>query len=164
MRGSRHLWLIALALACLIGVLAWASPEHVLSALADPHYADSPQSAVRLFWKFLDERELKLAADLIAPDADSGSAQELAALRQLVYQDPLLSLQRVEILDGEKPHSLAARVFWHSPVKPLEPFAYSFELEQTSGGWRIRAIQRLGGFSRDGGGDLWTATGNQSAI
>ncbi|CAA7601181.1 Prokaryotic membrane lipoprotein lipid attachment site profile [Acididesulfobacillus acetoxydans] len=133
MQRSRNLWILLITLACLAGMLAWKSPQTVMSALAHPAYADSPRVAVEHFWHLMDSREIATAEEMFT----GNNSAELRAWIERVEKNPLLSLRNVEFLNTSNARALEVRVSWLSPPQAVQSEKYSFVLEPHKEGWRI---------------------------
>ncbi|MDI6811929.1 MAG: hypothetical protein QMC95_01615 [Desulfitobacteriaceae bacterium] len=143
MRHSRYLWILGIALSCLMGLMAWKTPETVLSALAHPDYADSPRAAVQRFWNLLDSRQFELAQEMARSSKSSPEPAELSAWTKALEKNPFLSLQKVEFLETVDPASLKVKVSWVAPPQAVEHFTYSFQLFQEGESWHILNFRRV---------------------
>ena len=142
MRHSRYIWILAISLSCLLGLMAWKTPESVLSALAHPEYADSPHAAIQHFWNLLDSRQFDLAREMTG-GSQLQELPEFTALSQTLAQNPLLSLQKVEFVDGGDPAAITVKVTWVVPPREVKDFTYRFSLVQRGDSWRIAQFSRL---------------------
>ena len=145
MRYSRYVWFLGLSFFCLITIIAFKTPQTVVSALADPHYGDSPQKTVQHFWKLMDLRQTDLARDLLIVPEGSLDQKEFSAWETRLNKDPLLSLQKLEFMNSDAALSLGVvvRVYWKSPTENVQYVTFSINLKQSEKGWRIEGIKRI---------------------
>lgn len=145
MRYSRYVWFMGLSLFCLISIIAFKTPQTVISALADPHYGDSPQKTVQHFWQLMDHRQTDLARDLLILPEGSLDQKEFIAWETRLNKDPLLSLQKLEFMNSDPAISqgVVVRVFWTSSIEDVQDVTFSINLKQLEKGWRIDQIKRL---------------------
>lgn len=144
MARSRYVWIMGITLVCLLGIVAWKSPQSVMVSLTQPHYADSPQAAVQRFWGYLDTRQLELAEQLLmAKELNPLGQQEFELWKAQVKNNPLISLKKMELADSPQPNSVLVNVEWTSPVKDKIVQTYVMETRATAEGWKIIQIQKL---------------------
>lgn len=144
MTRSRYVWLMGITLICLLGVVAWKSPQAVMVALTEPQYADSPQAAVQRFWGYLDTRQLELAEQLIDPKIlNPLGQQEYALWESRVKNNPLINLKKLEFGSSAHPNVVVVNVEWTSPIKEKIVETYLMETQSTEEGWKITQIQKL---------------------
>jgi hypothetical protein len=145
MRYSRYVWLLGLSLFCLITIVAIKTPQTVISALADPHYGNSPQETIRNFWQLMDLRQTDLARDLLIVPAGSSDEKEFKEWETRLNKDPLLSLQKLEFMnsDSSMTKGLVVRVYWSSPIEDVQYETFSMNLKQSENGWLIERIKRM---------------------
>lgn len=144
MARSRYVWIMGITLVCLLGIVAWKSPQSVMVSLTQPHYADSPQAAVQRFWGYLDTRQLELAEQLLMDkELNPLGQQEFELWKAQVKNNPLISLKKMELADSPQPNSVVVNVEWTSPVKDKIVQTYVMETRATSEGWKIIQIQKL---------------------
>ncbi|ACL21049.1 hypothetical protein DesLBE_0322 [Desulfitobacterium sp. LBE] len=144
MARSRYVWIMGITLVCLLGIVAWKSPQSVMVSLTQPHYADSPQAAVQRFWGYLDTRQLELAEQLLmAKELNPLGQQEFELWKAQVKNNPLISLKKMELADSPQPNSVLVNVEWTSPAKEKIVQTYVMETQATSEGWKIIQIQKL---------------------
>jgi len=145
MRYSRYVWFIGLSLFCLITIIAFKTPQTVISALADPHYGDSPQKTIQHFWQLMDLRQTDLARDLLIMPEGSLDQKEFREWETRLNKDPLLSLQKFEFMNSDSAISqgVVVCVFWTSPIEDVEYVTFSINLKQSEKGWRIERLKRM---------------------
>ncbi|SHN82399.1 hypothetical protein [Desulfitobacterium chlororespirans] len=144
MARSRYVWIMGITLVCLLGIVAWKSPQSVMVSLTQPHYADSPQAAVQRFWGYLDTRQLELAEQLLMDkELNPLGQQEFELWKAQVKNNPLISLKKMELADSPQPNSVLVNVEWTSPVKDKIVQTYVMETRATSEGWKIIQIQKM---------------------
>lgn len=145
MRYSRYVWFLGLSLFCLITIITFKTPQTVISALADPHYGDSPQKTIQHFWQLMDFRQTDLARDLLIIPEGSLDQKEFREWETRLNKDPLLSLQKLEFMNSDSAISqgVVVRVFWTSPIEDVQYVTFSINLKQSEKGWRIERIKRL---------------------
>lgn len=145
MRYSRYVWFMGLSLFCLIMIIAFKTPQTVISTLADPNYADTPQKTIQHFWKLMDLRQLDLARDLLVLQEGSLDQKEYREWESRLNQDPLLSLQKLEFLnsDSDASQGVVVRVYWTSPIEDVQFVTFSISLIQSEKGWLIEKIKRI---------------------
>ncbi|HZK83730.1 MAG TPA: hypothetical protein VFC58_03465 [Desulfosporosinus sp.] len=145
MRYSRYVWFMGLSLFCLITIIAFKTPQTVISALADPHYGDSPQKTVQHFWQLMDRRQTDLARALLILPEGSLDQKEFKEWETRLNKDPLLSLQKLEFMNSDSAISqgVVVRVFWTSSIEDVQKVTFSVNLIQSKKGWRIERIKRL---------------------
>lgn len=148
MRHSRYVWIIGVALLCLFLTISWKTPQAVITAITDPLYSDSPQLTIQRFWNFLDSRQVDLAKGLIKNDNTPVSGINLIdELEEVVEQDPLLKIQKIEFFDVRNPQSIIVKVTWRSSLHNVQTAMYSFDVRRTNQGWRIWAIKQINNIS-----------------
>ena len=149
MRHSRYVWLLGLSLFCLITILTFKTPQTVITALADPHYGNSPQMTIQHFWKLMDLRQTDLARELLVLPEGSLDEKEFTTWETRLNKDPLLSLQKVQFMNSEMGplQATIVRVSWTSSVQEAQTFTFSFHLVQNEKGWRIQGIKQINDLS-----------------
>jgi len=145
MRHSRYVWVLGLSLFCLITIIALKTPQTVISALADPHYGDSPQQTIQHFWQLMDLRQTDLARDLLIIPEGSLDQKEFTDWETRLNKDPLLSLKKLEFMNSDSSISqeVVVRVFWTSSIEDVQYVTFSINLKQSEKGWRIERIKRM---------------------
>ena len=145
MRHSRYVWLFGLSLFCLMTLVTLKTPQTVLSALADANYGDSPHATIQHFWALMDRRQTDLAHDLLSVPEGSLDEDEFRAWETRLNHNPLLSLQKVEILNSDLAieQAVVVRVFWTSPIQDVQQVTFSMTLKQTDKGWRIQRLKQV---------------------
>ena len=145
MRYSRYVWFLGLSLFCLVTIIAFKTPQSVVSALADPHFGDSPQKTVQHFWQMMDLRQIDLARELLILPEGSLDQKEFREWETRLNKDPLLSLQKLEFMnsDSAMTEGVVVRVYWKSPIEAVQYVSFSMNLRQTEKGWRIVGIKRM---------------------
>lgn len=145
MKYSRYVWFLGLSLFCLISIIAFKTPQTVISALADPNYGGSPQKTVQHFWQLMDLRQTDLAHDLLVVPEGSLDQKEFNEWETRLNKDPLLSLQKLEFVNSDPALSQAVvvRVFWTSTIEKVQYVTFSINLKQSEKGWRIEGIKRI---------------------
>ncbi len=145
MRYSRYVWILSLSLFCLITLVAVKTPQAVISALADPHFGDSPQKTVQHFWQLMDLRQTDLARDLLVLPEGSLDQKEFGDWETRLNKDPLLSLQKVVFMNSDSGISqgVVVRVFWTASTAEVQSVTFSINLKQTEKGWRIERLKRM---------------------
>lgn len=148
MRNSRFVWFLGLSLFCLVAIIALKTPQTVVSALADPHYGDSPQQTIQHFWKLMDVRQTDLAGELLMTPESSLEQNEFKAWEAKLNTDPLLSLQKLEFMNSDAALSqgVVVRVYWTSPIEDVQYVTFSMNLKQSEKGWRIERIKKINNF------------------
>lgn len=146
MAGSRHVWLLAITLLCMAGILAWKSPQAVMVALREPVYADSSQTSIQRFWGYLDTRQLDLAEKMLASELQPLGKHEYEVWQKRVLNNPLLSLRKVEFLKTDNSQGNGnlslVNVEWTSSLKEKIVETYIIETLPTDEGWKIIQIQK----------------------
>lgn len=145
MRYSRYVWFLGLSLFCLITLIAVKTPQTVISALADPHFGDSPQKTIQHFWQLMDHRQTDLARDLLVMPEGSLDQKEFQEWETRLNKDPLLSLQKVVFMNSDSgiAQGVVVRVFWTSSIEEVQSVTFSINLKQTEKGWRIERLKRM---------------------
>ncbi|KUO76173.1 MAG: hypothetical protein APF81_14990 [Desulfosporosinus sp. BRH_c37] len=145
MRYSRYVWFLGLSIFCLITIISFKTPQTVISALADPHYGDTPQKTIQHFWRLMDLRQTDLARDLLIMPDGSLDLKEFNEWETRLNKDPLLSLQKLEFISSDSAISqgVVVRVFWTSPNEAVQYVTFSIYLKQSEKGWRIERIKRM---------------------
>ncbi|MFZ3131117.1 MAG: hypothetical protein WA125_08470 [Desulfosporosinus sp.] len=145
MRYSRYVWFLGLSLFCLITIIAVKTPQTVISALADPHYGNSPQQTIQHFWQLMDLRQTDLAHALLMMPEGSLDQKEFREWETRLNKDPLLSLQKLEFMNSDPARSqgIVVRVYWTSPIEDVQYVTFSINLMQSEKGWRIERIKRM---------------------
>ena len=145
MRYSRYVWFLGLSLFCLITIIAFKTPQTVISALANPHYGDSPQKTIQHFWQLMDLRQTDLAHDLLIMPERSLEQKEFKEWETRLNKDPLLSLQKLEFMNSDLSiaQGVVVRVYWTSPIEDVQYVTFSINLKQLEKGWRIEQIKRI---------------------
>lgn len=144
MARSRYVWLMGITLICLLGIVAWKSPQTVMVALTQPEYAESPRAAIQRFWGYLDTRQLELAEQLLlTKELNPLGQKEFELWKGQVTNNPLISLKKMELADSPQPNILMVNVEWSSPIKEKIVDTYVMETKSTSEGWKIIQIQRV---------------------
>ncbi|HZK56203.1 MAG TPA: hypothetical protein VFC84_18765 [Desulfosporosinus sp.] len=148
MRNSRFVWFLGLSLFCLVSIIALKTPQTVVSALADPHYGDSPQQTIQHFWKLMDVRQTDLASELLMTPESSLEQNEFKTWETKLNTDPLLSLQKLEFMNSDAALSqgVVVRVYWTSPIEDVQYVTFSMNLKQLEKGWRIERIKKINNF------------------
>ena len=142
MRQSRYTWLMLICMVCLLGTIAWAGPQTSWSALASGNYTKDSKVAVQHFWNVLDARQTELAYAMF--DENGLKSSELAYWIDLVRHDPLIRLQKTEILDVEESGILRTRVSWINEEQVITSSIYQFTLINTGQGWKISEFKKIG--------------------
>ena len=145
MRYSRYVWFLGLSLFCLITIIAFKTPQTVISAMADPHYGDSPQQTIQHFWKLMDLRQTDLARDLLTMSEGSLDQKEFSEWEIRLNKDPLLSLQKLEFMNSNSAISqgVVVRVYWTSPIEEVQYMTFSINLKQSEKGWLIERMKQM---------------------
>lgn len=146
MKKSRNRSIIILTFCCLFGILAWQTPEKVWTVMANPEYNNSSEATVKMFWKYVDQRQLNLAQKLIREESQSGE-NEFATLQTFLEKNPLTFLDKLEMLGEAKDNNILVRVAWKFQGSRQTEEVYRFSLSETVQGWRILEIKRLDGVS-----------------
>jgi len=150
MRQSRYVWILGLSLLCLITIVAFKTPQTVVSALADSQIENSPRSTIQHFWALMDLRQTDLARNMLSAPVGSLDEQEFSAWETRLNKDPLLSLQKVEFMNLNSDadmdltsQAIVVRVYWTSPVQDAANVTFSIKLKQTEKGLVIEKIKRI---------------------
>lgn len=145
MRYSRYVWFLGLSLFCLMTLVAVKTPQTVISALADPHFGDSPQKTIQHFWQLMDLRQTDLARELLVLPEGSLDQKEFREWETRLNKDHLLSLQKLVFMNSDSGISqgVVVRVFWTSAIEAVQPVTFSINLKQTEKGWRIERLKRM---------------------
>lgn len=143
MRNSRYMWLTLIALICLGGIMAWQTPQVVMTSLIDPEYSDSPQTAIQHFWGYLDSRQIDLAQGLLLEPATPVVKQELAQWQDMMKNDPFVSLKKVEFLSTGTTGSVRTRVYWTARTDKILTVNYDFVMVKIAQGWRIKRFIKV---------------------
>jgi len=145
MRNSRFVWFLGLSLFCLVTIIALKTPQTVISALADPHYGDSPQQTIQHFWKLMDVRQTDLAGELLITSEGSLDQKVFKDWETKLNKDPLLSMQKLEFMNSDLDLSqgVVVRVYWTSPIEAVQYVTFSINLKQSEKGWRIERIKQI---------------------
>ena len=145
MRNSRFVWFLGLSLFCLVTIIALKTPQAVKSALADPHYGDSPQQTIQHFWKLMDVRQTDLAGELLITTEGSLDQKVFKDWETKLNKDPLLSMQKLEFMNSDLDLSqgVVVRVYWTSPIEAVQYVTFSINLKQSEKGWRIERIKQI---------------------
>lgn len=149
MRQSRYLWLIGISFFCLMTIIVFKTPQKVISTLAEPQYGSSPKTTVQQFWKYMDLRQTNLAREFLVLPDDSPDEQEFKFWESQMNRDPLLSLQKVELLnpEGAGAESMVVRVSWTSALQEVQQVLFAMNLAQTDKGWKIQGLKRINSLS-----------------
>lgn len=144
MRQSRYLWFLMIILSCLVVMIAWKTPQAVVSAMAQPQFADSPRVAVQRFWDCLDNRQLELADQfLISQDLSPLGKYEVENWKERVEKDPFLSMKKLEFLSSSSQQDMMIRVSWDSPLHENLSTTYAIRTQSTPEGWKIAQIKKI---------------------
>ena len=145
MRRSRFVWFLGLSLFCLVAIIALKTPQTVVSALADPHYGDSPQQTIKHFWQLMDVRQTDLAGELLVTPEGSLDQKVFKDWETKLNKDPLLSMQKLEFMNSDLALSqgVVVRVYWTSPIDAVQYVTFSINLKQSEKGWRIERIKQI---------------------
>ncbi|MDP4125378.1 MAG: hypothetical protein Q8912_00295 [Bacillota bacterium] len=149
MRHSRYVWLLGLSLFCLITILTLKTPQTVISALADPHYGNSPHETIQQFWKLMDQRQTDLARELLILPKGSLDEKEFIMWETRLNKDPMLSLQKVQFMNSDigPSQSSIVRVYWTSSIQNVQFVTFSINLIQTENGWHIKGFKQINDLS-----------------
>ena len=152
MRQSRYVWLMGLAILCLAAIIAFRTPQTVISTLVDPNYRNSPQATIQYFWNLMDLRQTKLARELLISPQLSSDEKEFEFWETKLNNDPMLSLQKVDFVNSESDNTSTelVEVTWTSPIQEIQQAAFSMNLKLTEKGWRIQSLRRIKDFSLGG--------------
>lgn len=144
MRHSRYLWYFMIIMSCLVIMIAWKTPQSVVSAMAQPEFADSPRVAVQRFWDCLDNRQMELADQfLLNQELSPLGKYEIESWKGHVENNPFLSLKELEFLSSSSQKDMMIRVSWASPLKENLTATYVIETQSTSEGWKISQIKKI---------------------
>lgn len=144
MRHSRYLWFLMIIMSCLAVMIAWETPQTVVSAMTKPQFADSPRVAVQRFWDCLDTRQLELADQfLLSQDMSPHGKDEIKQWKELVQKNPFLSLKKLELLNSPSQQNMLIRVSWASPLNENLTATYAIETQSTPDGWKISQIKKI---------------------
>jgi hypothetical protein len=144
-RHSRFVWVLGLSLFCLITIIAFKTPQTVISALADPHYGDSPQKTIQHFWNLMDLRQTDLARELLVMPEGTSDLKEFSQWETKLNKDPLLSLQKLEFMNSDPALSqgVVVRIYWTSPIAEVQYVTFSVDLKRSEKGWAIERIKQM---------------------
>ena len=144
-RYSRFVWVLGLSLFCLITIIAFKTPQTVISALADPHYGDSPQKTIQHFWNLMDLRQTDLAGELLIMPEGSVEQKEFKEWETRLNKDPLLSLQKLEFVNSDTAltQEIVVRVYWTSPIAEVQYVTFSMDVKQSEKGWVIVRTKQI---------------------
>jgi len=140
---SRHLWILGIAILCLLGLTLWKTPQAVWNTLTDPQFASSPRVSVLRYWDMLDSRQTDLARELLTVDQAGAVPVEFQTWEKNLKEDPFLTIKQVEFLDSGNSQNIIVRVSWNSLASATEVATYSFQVVETEQGWRIYQIRRI---------------------
>lgn len=145
MRQSRYLWLLGISLFCLMTIIVLKTPQEVISTLADPQYGNSPRTTIQQFWKLMDLRQIDLARELLILPKGSLDESEFRVWESVMNKNPMLSLQKVEIVnpDSNDSQDVVARVSWTSSAQDVQHVEFSMSLVKTEKGWQIQGLKRI---------------------
>ncbi|AHF06725.1 hypothetical protein [Desulfitobacterium metallireducens] len=144
MRHSRYLWLLMIIMSCLVVMIAWKTPQAVVSAMAQPQFADTPRVAVQRFWDCLDTRQLEMADQLLlSQDLSPLGEYEVEKWKELVERDPFLSMKKLEFLSSSSQEDIIIRVSWASPLRENLSATYAIKTQSTPEGWKITQIKKI---------------------
>lgn len=144
MRHSRYLWFLVIIMSCLVVMVAWKTPQAVVSAMVQPQFADSPRAAVQRFWDCLDNRQLELADQfLLSREMAPLGKHEVESWKDLIEKNSLLSMQKLEFLSSTSPQAFVISVFWASPLNERFSATYSIETQSTPSGWKISQFKKI---------------------
>ncbi|AFM42025.1 hypothetical protein Desaci_3121 [Desulfosporosinus acidiphilus SJ4] len=145
MRQSRYVWILGLSIVCLFTIVMFQTPQTVISTMADPHFQSNPRTTIQHFWSLMDRRQTDLAQDLLLLPKGSRDDQEFKTWAATLNKDPLLSLQKVELLNSEQTagQEVIVRVSWLSPNQEVQSATFAMGLKQTENGWRIQKFKRI---------------------
>ncbi|HVJ50363.1 hypothetical protein [Desulfitobacterium sp.] len=145
MRHSRYLWFLMIIMSCLVVMIAWKTPQAVVSAMAQPQFADSPRVAVQRFWNCLDNRQLELADQfLLSREMTPLGKHEVESLKDLVKKNPFISMKKLEFLNSSSPQdNMMISISWDSPLHEKLSSTYAIETRSTPEGWKISQITKI---------------------
>jgi len=128
-----------------VAIIALKTPQTVVSALADPHYGDSPQQTIKHFWQLMDVRQTDLAGELLVTPEGSLDQKVFKDWETKLNKDPLLSMQKLEFMNSDLALSqgVVVRVYWTSPIDAVQYVTFSINLKQSEKGWRIERIKQI---------------------
>jgi len=133
---NRHLFIIMFSVFFIGVIFWWQKPAATVSAMAGGEYYANPYSLVNTYWKRLDYRQFNLAEDMIAGSA----SQEHNRLQKKLTDNPLLSIQKVEIHNTLEKNILAVKITIGSVIDKKEEINYLISAGQSDRGLIITSL------------------------
>lgn len=134
---NRHFIIMSLSI-FLIGVIFWwQNPTVAITAMSQSDYSWNSYTAVKSYWKRMDNRQFDLARELVTEEA----VDDHNAIQQKLMASPLLSIQKVEINNTQEADTYICNVSSGSVIDNREEGEYLINVQTSDKGWFITSIK-----------------------
>lgn len=136
---NRHFIIMSLSI-FLIGVIFWwQNPSVAITAMSQSDYSWNSYTAVKSYWKRMDNRQYDLARALVTKEAIDGHN----AIQDKLKESPLLSIQKVEIENTQEADTYICNVRLGSVIDDREEGAYLINVQISDKGWFITSLKAI---------------------
>lgn len=136
---NRHFFIMIFSLFFMGAIVWWQAPNTAVSAFSETDFASNPYTIVKSFWKMVDLRQFDLAEALV----EDKNNTEIKRLKQILNDNPLLSLQKMEIIQNDEYNNFLVNLTWDSVISEKKEMRYFLQLRKSKNGWIIHSIQSL---------------------
>lgn len=134
---NRHLVIIMFSVLFIGVVFWWQNPSVAITAMSKSDYAWNSYTAVKNYWKRIDDRQFDLAKGLVAQQA----IEEHNAIQNRLKENPLLRIQKVEIESALEAHTYSCKVTIGSIIDSRQEHTYLTNVDKSDKGWVITSIK-----------------------
>lgn len=136
---NRHFIIMSLSI-FLIGVIFWwQNPSVTITAMSQSDYSWNSYTAVKSYWKRMDNRQYDLARALVTEEAIDGHN----AIQDKLKESPLLSIQKVEIENTQEADTYICNVRLGSVIDDREEGTYLINVQTSDKGWFITSLKAI---------------------
>ncbi|KUO67008.1 MAG: hypothetical protein APF84_17605 [Gracilibacter sp. BRH_c7a] len=136
---NRHLIIMSLSI-LLIGVIFWwQNPTVAITAMSQSDYAWNSYTAVKSYWKRMDNRQFDLAKSLVTEEA----IEDHNIIQNKLNESQLLSIQRIEIKYAQETDTYLCDVTLGSVIDDREEGTYLVNVHPSDNGWSITSIKAM---------------------
>lgn len=136
---NRHFIIMSLSI-FLIGVIFWwQNPSVAITAMSQSDYSWNSYTAVKSYWKRMDNRQFDLARELVIKEA----MDDHNAIQQKFNVSPLLSIQKVEIENTQEANTYICNLRLGSVIDEREEVTYLLNVQVLEKGWFITSLKLI---------------------
>ncbi len=136
---NRHFIIMSLSI-FLIGVIFWwQNPSVAITAMSQSDYSWNSYTAVKSYWKRMENRQFDLARELVTQEA----IDDHNTIQQKINESTLLSIQKVEINNTQETDTYICKVRLGSVIDDREDIKYLISVQTSGKGWFISSLKAI---------------------